>query len=81
MHPSKLECIDWPLHLGVDVVYPLGTHTTFRGTTSLIDYFLISKDLRHIVTDITLVDNTPWRHYAYTLTLTGGLGNKGQLHE
>ena len=71
MNPASFKETLWPQHLGISVIAPPGTTTTFTGCeNSLIDFMLVSHALEGIVTDVTAIADTPWRHYGISFKIS-----------
>ena len=53
----------WRAHLKASLVLPPTPTTLSKTSDRLIDYIVVSDSIRHIIEDVTAVQDTPWRHH------------------
>ena len=63
MLPSEFNDSSWCNHLRAGLVLPPTSTTLSKTSDRLIDYIIVSNSIRHIIHDVTAVQDTPWRHH------------------
>ena len=59
----------WCARLKASLVLPPTPTTLSKTSDRLIDYIVVSDSIRHIIEDVTAVQDTPWRHHGIAFKL------------
>ena len=63
MLPTEFNDSCWCAHLKANLVLPPTPTTLSKTSDRLIDYIVVSDSIRHIIEEVTAVQDTPWRHH------------------
>ena len=70
MPPTAFNDSCWCAHLNANLVLPPTPTTLSKTSDRLIDYIVVSDSIRHIIEEVTAVQDTPWRHHGIAFKIT-----------
>ena len=69
MLPAEFKDSAWCSLLGVSIITPPHDTTFRKAPGRVIDYVLVSNSIVHVVGNVGVVKDTPWRHHGIVFTI------------